>query len=52
VFIRVNQIQIELPAPLNQDPNAGAALRELLGGTYGEVSALENYRSAISPNFR
>src|SRR6187401_2420856 len=43
MFLRVDKLQIELPAPNRQDPNAGAALQELLGGKYGEMSTLGNY---------
>lgn len=43
MFLRVDKLQIELPAPARQDPNAGAALQELLGGKYGEMSTLGNY---------
>ena len=43
MFLRVDKLQIELPAPLAADPNAGAALQELLGGKYGEMSTLGNY---------
>ena len=43
MFLRVDKLQIELPAPSRQDPNAGAALQELLGGKYGEMSTLGNY---------
>jgi Mn-containing catalase len=43
MFLRVDKLQIELPAPKRQDPNAGAALQELLGGKYGEMSTLGNY---------
>jgi Mn-containing catalase len=43
MFMRVDKLQIELPAPKRQDPNAGAALQELLGGKYGEMSTLGNY---------
>lgn len=43
MFLRVDKLQIELPAPTRQDPNAGAALQELLGGKYGEMSTLGNY---------
>jgi hypothetical protein len=32
-----------LPAPKKADPNAAAALQELLGGKYGEMSTLGNY---------
>src|SRR5688572_14205836 len=43
MFLRVNKLQTELPAPKRQDPNAAAALQELLGGKYGEMSTLGNY---------
>jgi Mn-containing catalase len=43
MFLRVDKLQIELPAPDRQDPNAAAALQELLGGKYGEMSTLGNY---------
>jgi Mn-containing catalase len=51
MFLRVDRLQIELPAPKKQDPNAGAALQELLGGKYGEMSTLGNYMFQ-SFNFR
>ena len=43
MFLRVDKLQIELPPPAEQDPNAAAALQELLGGKYGEMSTLGNY---------
>jgi len=43
MFLRVDKLQVELPPPLQQDPNAAAALQELLGGKYGEMSTLNNY---------
>jgi Mn-containing catalase len=51
MFMRVDRLQVELPAPLRQDPNAAAALQELLGGKYGEMSTLGNYMFQ-SFNFR
>ncbi len=51
MFLRVDKLQVELPAPTRQDPNAGAALQELLGGKYGEMSTLGNYMFQ-SFNFR
>ena len=35
MFMRVDKLQANLPLPEAQDPNAGAALRELLGGKCG-----------------
>ncbi|MFC7475236.1 manganese catalase family protein [Dankookia sp. GCM10030260] len=51
MFLRVNKLQTELPAPKRRDPNAAAALQELLGGKYGEMSTLGNYMFQ-SFNFR
>src|SRR4051812_48034061 len=41
--MRIDKLQTELPAPKRRDPNAAAALQELLGGKYGEMSTLGNY---------
>ena len=43
MFLRIDRLQIELPLPKKANPNAGAALQELLGGKYGEMSTLNNY---------
>ena len=43
MFLRIDKLQIELPKPARADPNAAAALQELLGGKYGEMSTLGNY---------
>ena len=43
MFLRVDKLQVELSAPLRQGPNAAAALQELVGGKYGEMSTLGNY---------
>jgi Mn-containing catalase len=43
MFMRIDKLQIDLPAPQRPDPNAAAALQELLGGKYGEMSTLGNY---------
>jgi len=43
MFMRVDRLQIELPLPTDADPNAAAALQELLGGRFGEMSTLNNY---------
>ena len=51
MFLRVDKLLTELPQPKKQDPNAGAALMELLGGKYGEMSTLNNYMFQ-SFNFR
>ena len=51
MFMRIDKLLIELPLPAKQNPNAGAALKELLGGKYGEMSTLNNYMFQ-SFNFR
>jgi Mn-containing catalase len=51
MFLRIDRLQIELPLPSEANPNAGAALQELLGGKYGEMSTLGNYMFQ-SFNFR
>ena len=51
MFLRIDKLQIELPATQGPDPNAAAALQELLGGKYGEMSTLGNYMFQ-SFNFR
>ncbi|MDB5416538.1 MAG: manganese catalase [Rubritepida sp.] len=43
MFQRINKLQVDLPPPTRPDPNAAAALQELLGGKYGEMSTLGNY---------
>ena len=43
MFLRVDKLQIELPSPAQQEPNAAAALQQLLDGKYGEMSTLNNY---------
>lgn len=43
MFQRFNQLQIELPPSPYADANAAAAVQELLGGKYGEMSTLNNY---------
>lgn len=43
MFLRINKLQTELPIPKAPNPNAAAALQELLGGKYGEMSTLNNY---------
>jgi Mn-containing catalase len=43
MFLRIDKLQIELPAPAKYDPNAASAVQELLGGRFGEMSTLNNY---------
>ncbi|MBR0648600.1 manganese catalase family protein [Roseomonas terrae] len=51
MFQRIDKLQTDIPAPKRADPNAAAALQELLGGKYGEMSTLGNYMFQ-SFNFR
>ncbi|MGM8212468.1 manganese catalase family protein [Virgibacillus sp. W0430] len=51
MFKRIDKLLIELPAPEYGDANAAAAVQELLGGKFGEMSTLNNYMYQ-SFNFR
>ena len=51
MFMRIDRLQAELPETKRPNPNAAAALQELLGGKYGEMSTLGNYMFQ-SFNFR
>jgi Mn-containing catalase len=48
---RVDRIQTELPPPSEPDPAGAAAVQELLGGKFGEMSTFLNY-TFQSFNFR
>ncbi|TYP79837.1 manganese catalase family protein [Paenibacillus methanolicus] len=43
MFKRMDEIMIEIPDVEKPDPNAAAAIQELLGGKFGEMSTLNNY---------
>ena len=51
MFLRIDRLQVALPQPAEADPNAAAAVQELLGGRFGEMSTLMNYMYQ-SFNFR
>jgi Mn-containing catalase len=51
MILRVDRLQLELPAPSEPDPAAAAHVQELLGGRFGEMSTLMNY-TYQSFNFR
>ena len=51
MFMRIDKLQAALPEAKQPNPNAAAALQELLGGKYGEMSTLGNYMFQ-SFNFR
>lgn len=51
MILRMDKLAIELPAPENPSPNSAAAVQELMGGKFGEMSTLMNY-TFQSFNFR
>jgi Mn-containing catalase len=51
MIVRLDQLPIEFPRPMNPSPNSAAAVQELLGGKFGEMSTLMNY-TFQSFNFR
>jgi len=51
MILRLDRLPIELPMPKHPSPNAAAAIQELLGGRFGEMSTLMNY-TFQSFNFR
>jgi Mn-containing catalase len=42
MFVRIDKLGVELP-PSKFDPTAAAAVQELMGGRFGEMSTLNNY---------
>ncbi|HVF09650.1 MAG TPA: manganese catalase family protein [Abditibacteriaceae bacterium] len=51
MILRLDKLPIELPEPNGPSPNSAAAVQELLGGRFGEMSTLMNY-TFQSFNFR
>ena len=51
MILRLDRLQIELPRPKEASPDSAAAVQELLGGKFGEMSTLMNY-TYQSFNFR
>ena len=51
MILRIDKIAIELPEPNGPSPNSAAAVQELMGGRFGEMSTLMNY-TFQSFNFR
>ncbi|CAN5848246.1 manganese catalase family protein [soil metagenome] len=51
MFMRIDKLQYDLPQPKEADPDAAAAVQELMGGRFGEMSTLMNYMFQ-SFNFR
>ena len=51
MILRLDELAIDLPIPNNPSANDAAAIQELLGGKFGEMSTLMNY-TFQSFNFR
>ncbi len=51
MYLRIDKIPVDFPEPKGPSPNSAAALQELLGGKFGEMSTLMNY-TFQSFNFR
>lgn len=51
MYQRLDQLPIKFPKPNGPSPNSAAAVQELLGGRFGEMSTLMNY-TMQSINFR
>jgi Mn-containing catalase len=51
MILRIDRLQTPLPPPSDPDPAGAAAVQELLGGRFGEMSTLMNY-TFQSFNFR
>ena len=51
MITRIDKLALELPEPKHPNPNGAAAVQELLGGKFGEMSTLMNY-TFQSFNFR
>src|SRR5581483_8938257 len=51
LILRLEKLQTELPPPSDPDPEGAAAVQELLGGKFGEMSNWLNY-TFQSFNFR
>jgi manganese catalase len=43
MILKIDRLAVELPMPEQPDPDAAAAVQELLGGRFGEMSTLMNY---------
>mgnify|MGYP000097147141 CR=1 FL=1 len=51
MFLRIDRLQVEMPLPDKPDPVAAAAVQELMGGRFGEMTTLNTYMYQ-SFNFR
>ena len=48
MITRIDRLQVELPPPSEPDPAGAAAVQELLGGKFGELSTLGNSAVHVS----
>src|SRR3954470_21495251 len=51
MFLRIDKLPVELPASKKIDPESAAAVQEMMGGRFGEMSTFNNY-FAQSMNMR
>ncbi|MFN8541342.1 MAG: manganese catalase family protein [Thermomicrobiales bacterium] len=51
MYLRIDKVAVDFPMPKGPSPNSAAAIQELLGGKFGEMSTLMNY-TLQSFNFR
>src|SRR6188508_3741839 len=51
MILRIDRLATQLPPPSDPDPAGAAAVQELMGGRFGEMSTLMNY-TFQSFNFR
>ena len=51
MILRIDRLQTALPPPSDPDPDGAAAVQELMGGRFGEMSTLMSY-TFQSFNFR
>jgi len=51
MILRIDRLQTELPPPTDPDPDGAAAVQELMGGKFGEMTTLMTY-TFQSFNFR
>jgi Mn-containing catalase len=51
MILRIDRVATQLPPPADPDPDGAAAVQELMGGRFGELSTLMNY-TFQSFNFR
>jgi Mn-containing catalase len=43
MFLRIDKLPFQLPQSTQVDPESAAAVQELLGGRFGEMSTFNNY---------